>query len=314
MNERDIEKIKKMTKEIMESDDDERRAYLADNILDIDPGNAVAKYIKWQSSVDDESIHDTRPLEEAIASLRPVIEAMGESESEESDIYPVYVAMLADLASFLYVSGQRDRAFDAASEFMKLDNDCVITGRMVYYAVLIERGEFDAAIQAAENDIYETPPGEYCSAIAAFETDDNPKEAAERLISAISMDPDLPYYILGLWTIDENELDGEEDYDGYVEDTMMTVAVLSELWSANEERLAFISAIAFAFGYITGRVGGADDMELIEGSYRELGCLEAVQESRDILHAMLASGRDQEEVDEQAISMFREADYFGILG
>jgi hypothetical protein len=311
MNKRDIEKINKMIKEIMESNDDERRAYLADNILDIDPENAVAKYIKWQSAVDDESIQDTKLLEEAVASLRPIIEAMDESESEESELYPIYVAMLADLASFLYVSGQRDRAFDVASEFMELDNDCLITGRVVYYAVLIERGEFEAATQAAEDDIYETPPGEYCSAIAAFETNDDPKEAAERLMSAISMDPDLPYYILGLWTIDENDLD---DDDGYVEDTMMTVAVLSELWSANEERLAFMSTVAFAFGYITGRIEGPEEMDLIEGSYRELGCLEAIRESRDILHAMLASGHEQDEVDEQAISMLKEADYFGILG
>jgi len=223
------------------------------------------------------------------------------------------VSMLADLASFLYVSGKHDRAFETASEFMKLDLECGILGRMVYYAVLVERGEFDEVIRAADDDICETPPGEYCKAIAAFETEGGEDRAAEYLLSAISMDPDLPYYILGLWTIDDEDVDEDED-DGYIEDTMMTVAVLSELWGANEERLGFLSAVAFAFGYVTGRMEGPDDMSMIEESYRELGCLEEIRETRDVLHAMLASGKEQEEVDEEAATVFRQTNYFGLLG
>jgi hypothetical protein len=53
---------------------------------------------------------------------------------------------------------------------------------------------------------------------------------------------------------------------------------------------------------------------MIEESYREVGCLEDIRESRDILHAMLAEGREQEEVDEEALSLFRKMEYFGLFG
>jgi hypothetical protein len=311
MDEKDLEKINRLIKEILDEEDDERRLYLAENIPDADPWNAVAKYVKWQSTDGEDPVQDTRLLEEAVESLRPTIESLDEELDNDSEIYALYVSMLSDLASFLYVSGERDRAFAVAEEFMRRDNECLILGRMVYYAVLVERGRFGDVIRAAADDICETPPGEYCRAIAAFESDDYDGKAAEYLLGAISMDPDLPYYILGLWTIDDGEMENEDD--GYIEDMMMTVAVLSELWAANDERLAFLSTVAFAFGYITGRVEGPDDITMIEDGYRELGCLDVIQESRDILHAMLASGRGQDEVDEEAISLFRQNGHFGLL-
>ncbi|MDR3076845.1 MAG: hypothetical protein LBU26_06055 [Synergistaceae bacterium] len=312
MDERDEKKINSLIMDMLDEDDDGRRQYLADNILEIDPGNPVAKYIKWQSIDDPDALHDTTLLEEAINSLRPEIESLDEPMDDESDIWPIYVAMLADLASCLYISGDRDRALEAASEFMKLDRDGGMIGRAIYYAILTERGDFEEVIRAADDDMYETLPGEYCRAIAVFEQDGFGEESARYLLDAISLDPDIPYYILGLWTID-GEIEDSGNDDGYIEDMMIAVSVLSEIWSANEERLAFLSAIAFAFGYITGRVESPEDMEMIEESCRELGCLEDIKESRDIIHAMLAAGKDQEETDEKAIFMFRENGYFGMI-
>jgi hypothetical protein len=314
MEDKDIEKITDIIREIFNEEDDERRLSLADSILDIDPANPVAKYIKWQSTDKEESIQDTKLLEEAVESLRPTIESMGEPEDDESEIYLLYVAMLADLATFLYISGEHDRAFDIASEFMKLDKNCNITGRMVYYAVLVVRGDFEEVLASVEDDICETPPGEYCKAIAVFEMEGICDKASTYLMDAISMDPDLPFYILGLWVIEEEDLDDNYEIDGYMEDTFMTVAVLAELWTATEERLAFLSVIAFAFGYLTGRMEGPDDTAMIEESYRELGSLAEIQESRDVLHAMLASGKEQDEVDEKALSILKETDYFGLFG
>jgi len=71
MDEKDIEKIQSLIKRILDEDDDERRLFLAGSILGIDPRNAVAKYIKWQSTDNEESLQDTTLLEEAIETLRP---------------------------------------------------------------------------------------------------------------------------------------------------------------------------------------------------------------------------------------------------
>ncbi|MDR3280556.1 MAG: hypothetical protein LBT23_08585 [Synergistaceae bacterium] len=314
MDEKTYERINALIKEIMEAGDDERRLSLAEEILELDPGSAIAKYFKWQSDDDDESSRDLTLLREAIRDLRPTIENLDENNDDDVMTYSLYVSMLSDLASFLYVAGEHEKAFDAAKEFMELDREGYITGRLVYYAVLIERGDFKTVLEAVEADLCETPAGEFCRGVASLELEGPGDAAAGYLLDAFSMDPDLPYYIMGLWTIDDEDLEYEDDEDGYIEETLMTVAVLSDMWSSSEERLAFLSILAFAFGYLTGRMAGADDMDMIEDSYRDAGCLEEMRESRDILHAMLASGKEQEEVDEEAISSIRKTNYFGLLG
>jgi hypothetical protein len=315
MDKRDDEKINALVNKMMLEDDDERRTSLADRVLELDPDNAIGKYIKWQSFVDPESTQnqDTTLLEEAIASLKPEMEARFESAGDEDDwICEVYVSMLSDLASILYISGDHDRAFEAAADFVRFDMDSGMTGRAVYFGVLAERGEFERIISALEDDAFENLPGEHCRAMAEFELNGPCEESAQALLSAISIDPDVPYYMLGLQTIDDDDEIGD-DYRGYIEDFMMTVAILSEAWAANEDRLAFFSHVAFIFGYLTGRMDDPEDMAMIEDTCREIGCLGDLKESRDVLHAMLAAGGDPAEADERALAMFEENNYFGMF-
>jgi hypothetical protein len=156
----------------------------------------------------------------------------------------------------------------------------------------------------------ETPSGEYCRAIAAFETAECRDEAAGYLADAISMDPDLPYYILELRSIEDEDL--SDDGGDYAGEFALVVTILSELWSATAGRLAFFSAIAFAFGYLTRRMDDSGDLAMLEQTYRAAGCLEEMQEARDILDAMLAGGGERQEADDEALSMLREAGYFGL--
>jgi hypothetical protein len=306
MRKNDDKKLLRLVSEMMDIDDDERRVFLADGVLELDPENGFAKYIKWQSMSDDESLADTSLLREAVASLRADAENPDEYDGDGETLLSIYVSMLSDLAVSSYITGEKDTAFEAASEFMKLDNECRVMGRIVYFAILTERAEFGKLMAAAKADSFETPCAEYCRAIAAFETEGPGGEAAGYLVNAISMDPDLPYYILGLWS----PVDEFGDCD---EELMVSAQILSELWSATDGRLAFLSAVAFAFGYLTRRMNDADDIEMLERTYSGAGCLEEMREARDILDAMLAGGSEQEEADEAALSMLREAEYFGLL-
>jgi hypothetical protein len=55
------------------------------------------------------------------------------------------------------------------------------------------------------------------------------------------------------------------------------------------------------------------DLSMLEQTYRGAGCLEEMREARDILDAMLADGREPQEVDDEALSMLQEAGYFGLI-
>jgi tetratricopeptide (TPR) repeat protein len=307
------EKMLRLIDEMVGEDDDERRVFLADSILEMDPDNGIAKYMKWQSTDDGESIADSTLLQEAVASLKPDIENLDEYDGDGETLYSLYVSMLSDLASSFYMTDEKDKAFRAASEFMKLDREGVVMGRLVYYAMLVERGDFEELLASAEEDICETPSGEYCRAIAVLETGGSQTEAAEYLLNAISLDPDLPFYMLGLWEMDEKELFDSDDSDGYAEEVTMVVPILSDLWLAAGDHISLFSVIASAFGYLTRRMNGFDDTEMLERTYRETGCLEDMREARDILDAMLADGREQREVDEEALLMLQEAEYFGLV-
>jgi hypothetical protein len=312
MDENELEKINEWIMEILDEDDDERRVLLAENVLELDPDNPIAKYVKWQSLDDDESIRDASLLEEAVAALGPKIERLDRSGDLEASLYSVYVCMLSDLASFYYLTEKRDLAYEAASEFMKLDEEGEVVGRVVYYATLIERGDFDEVLEAADRDNCETPPGEHCKAIASFELDGVSENAALNLLNAFSLDPDLVFYITGIWDLGEAVMEEEEEAV-YLEETMMMTSILSELWNASEERLAFLTTFVFAFGYITGRIGDSSDVEMVEKKFRENGYIEELEEARDIIQSKLASGSDRQEIDEEALAAIQETDYFGLL-
>lgn len=310
LNENDKKRVAELLESLFDEEDMEVRESVVNDILQIDPDNPVAKYLKWESLDDEDAMENLGLLREAVDTMRPAVE--NASEEMDEGMYATYVAMLSDLSSSLYFKGEKDAALDIAQEFMDLDKDGFIIGRVVYYAALIENAEYAKAVEAADSDMYETPMSEYCRAIALFEQEGASEDASDALLQAISLDPDMVFFITGLWTFDEEDLE-QDDESGYIEDMMIQVSVLMELWSASEERLAFLSAVVFAFGYLTGRVTESEDMQMLEDGYKNLGCLNEMSEAKDTLHAMIASGKEQEEVDEEALMIFREMRSQGIF-
>lgn len=291
---------------VFEEEDDESRLALVKGIYEKHPDNPFAKYIMWQENGDDESGSFDHFLDEAIETLRPIIaEAHVEGEIDD-EVLSIYVSMLSDLASLRYFDGDKDAALDIAREFMKLDRDCYVIGRLIFYSVLVEKGEYEAVVEAADEDMCETPIAAYSRAIGLFEIEGPTEEASDALLEAISIDPDMAFYILGIWELPDEDDDITPDEAAYLEDLVMHVSMLSELWGASEERLAFLGVVAFAFGYMTGRLDETGDVEMIEDGYKTLGCLDEMREARDTMHAMIASGNDQNTVDEEALLAFRE--------
>ncbi|MDR1471026.1 MAG: hypothetical protein LBS75_00745 [Synergistaceae bacterium] len=313
MDDMNLQKISELIKQVIGEDDDERRGVLADEIMEIDPDNPLAKYIKWQS-LNEDPLRGINLLHDAVALLRPQIEVSDDSDEVDERVYSLYMSMLSDLASFLYFGGRKDDALETARELMELDRDCRGASRMIYYTVLVERKDFTAVMDSADSDICQTPMGEFCRAIAMFETDGGSRDSLGALLDAFEADPDLPFYVLELWEIDDSDIDGDEDEDAYIEEMLMTASMLTDLWSETDERLAFITAVTFAFGYLTGRVLDPNDMDMIEETYKGIGCLDKMRETRDVLRAKMASGSDQEEIDEEAITALRDAESLGLFG
>lgn len=312
MSEEKIEKVNRLVTAMLEAEDGDRQAALANEVLQVNPTNPIAKYVKWQLADDEESMENLSLLQEAIDFVRPLV--MDAQESVDDETYLLYVSMLSDLASFLYFKQDHDVALKIAEEFMDLDKEGCLDGRVAYYALLIEKGKYQDAVNAADEDFLEIPMSQYARAIALFEMEKDGDDAFDALLEAISIDPELSFMILGAFPFEENEMDEMmNDEDAYMEDLMIQASVLSDLWSASEERLMFLSAAVFTFGYLTDRINSPEELEMLEESYKKSGFLEELQEARDVLHAMIAEGKAQEDIDEEALLMFREMREKGIF-
>ena len=292
--------------EIFEEEDAETRLRMIDDVLREHPENPFAQYLKWQEMDEDESEENRALLAGAVEALRPAVTEAAASGEIDDEILSAYVSMLSDLASLQYFSDEKDAALGTAREFMRLDRDCYIIGRLVYYTLLIEKKAYAEAISAADDDVCETPIAAHTRAIALYETEGASAEASDALLEAISMDPDMAFYILGLWELDDEAESPDPEESAYMEDLVMHVSMLSELWSATEERLAFLGVVVFAFGYMTGRMDDTNDVDMLEEGYKNLGCLDEMREARDTIHAMTAAGSEQEAVDEEALMTFRD--------
>ena len=301
--EKENEGIRGLIERAFEEEDDAARGALADEILSMDPDNAVAKFIKWENLDEEESLKNLDMLEEAFESLRAKVDDLP-SDSEECEAYQsILVAMLSNLASCEYFSGNKEKALEFAEEFMNLDDEGFIVGRVIYYALLIEMKKFEEAIEAADTDLCETPMSEHARAIALFETQGAGQDASDSVLEAIMLDPDMAFFIVGLWEFDEESGESSEEEDS--DDLMMQVAVLTDLWGASEERLAFFGSIVFAFGYLTGRIEEQEDISMLEEGYKSLDCLDDMVSAKQTVESLIAANREPGEIDEEALTLLR---------
>lgn len=278
-------------------------------------GNPFADYIRWQVMDDDTSEKNIKLIEHAVDVLsRPMRSALERVEAGESgelrygdtvydieDVFQLYAYMLSDLAGQRYFSGDKEAAAGPASEFMKFNVGDSYVGASVHYALMIEKEQYGRVIEEADSGS-ENLPSAHCRAIALFETEGSCEEASDAMLAAISLDPDINFYILGVWEIDLDDIDEEQLEE--IDPLLVQSSVLHDLWSKNDERLAFFSRHVFAIGYLTGRIDDEDEIAAIEEGYKLCDSLDEMRAARDEINAMIAAGKDYETVDEEAVMAF----------
>lgn len=289
--------------DIEDADEQERAAR---KLIESDPDCPFAAYLAWQLRDDDDIDSSTEPLARAVAALREPMEsaldrAKGDEGDDFIDVAQLYAQMLSDLAAVLYFAQRYDEAYEAASDFMRWNMDDLgmpSPGDMVYYSVLIKRHAYDEVIESFALDDEPSMFAHHARAIAELENNGPSEEATNALLAAIIAYPDLPFFVMGYWELPEEPDGSFIDADELDLMTMM-VGILTDLWDEGEGRMAFLAAIAFSFGYLTGRI---DDPELtseLETGYKNIGCLDEMRATRDRIAAT-----DADSADEAAIVEF----------
>ncbi|MDR1481776.1 MAG: hypothetical protein LBI74_04030 [Synergistaceae bacterium] len=285
----------------------------ADKILEEDPYDPIAMYIAWQAiEDDDESVRQIDMLEESVRAVKRVVDRNPDAMSEDAQF--VYTSMLSDLAAYMYLSGSGEEAMEIAEEFKKYDVFCNIPGRLVFYATIIEKYDFNRVMRELELDKFEDAVSQYCKAIALYELDKKDvTDAFDALLNAVSMAPEMVFHILGMCDDIEPEDFDEDEFGRNLGELRLIAAVMADLWSLEDDRLVFLGHVTFALAYLTDRITDEEEIKVLESSYDEIDILSAMNESRDKLRTWAQSGRSKSDIDEKAIQILREMRDVGLF-
>lgn len=308
MTEDERMKLDMLYMQLDKADTEEVLHEVAQQILEIDPKNGCGRLALWKSMDIDDAMNNLDMLEEALEDERAHIQAMDKIPSVTNDREAqVYGSMLLNLGqSYLSLAWQDDehpdldkeeQALELARELLQLDkNEEFFPSRALIYRCMLDLQMYNDIFRMLDEEPEPSVMGEHARVIAMLETGAEAGEVRDAMLYAISMAPDVPTLLLGIWDMPEDEPDDEEE-----ELTAMYANYLAVPWCANDRRITTISVPAFLFCYLTDRLEDEKEIKALEECYESLGMLQEVREAKERIEAMSADDRQLEEIDSFAL-------------
>ena len=269
---------------------------LAKEILSLDPLNPRAKLALWASLEEEEAAKSLHLLEEALDAVRPLVNEGTPGMPEDDINAETYGASLECLSVFNYNLENYEKALAFAKELVAFDDEGLYEGRIPLYCALLKLEKHTDILSALDADPLETLVGEYARAFAHHGMGEE-EDALESLLQAISMAPDLPFFILGIWGIPEED----EDIDEEMEDLLHQAMALSEPCLSSPANVAFMCQPVYMLGYLTDRISDPEELELLEKDFEQRDIADQMQEAKDRIFEMIDKEQTQEEIDEEAL-------------
>ena len=288
--------------EQMESRDElDGLSKLAKEILSLDPTNPRAKLALWASLEEDAAEKSLYLLEEALDAVRPLVNEGIPGMPEDDINAETYGASLECLSVFNYNLENYEKALAYAKELVAFDDEGLYEGRIPLYCALLKQQKYGDILSALDADPLETLVGEYARAFAHHGMGEE-EEALESLLQAISMAPDLPFFILGIWGIPEED----EDIDEEMEDLLHQAMALADPCLSSPANVAFMCRPVYMLGYLTDRISDPEELELLEKDFEQRDIGDQMQEAKDRIFEMIDKEQTQEEIDEEALQAVHE--------
>ena len=276
---------------------DEELREIGEQLLEKDPASPYGKFAVWQSLEYDESLESMDMLQDALDAIRAEVEAKATPPVIEDDRdAQTYCAILTQLGYTQLAQGKTEDALATARELANFDDEGYYPARTLLYRCLLDLGMYNEILSTLESDPLESVAGEHARAIALMETDAEAGEIRDAVNYAISLAPDVPFLILGIWEMPE-----DDDIDEDMEDTVDYAAALMVPWCADDKRLAYLSAPVFLFGYLTNRLDDQKEIKTLLDGYEEAEVLADVRDAKKRVEEMEAEAKEPDEVDSNAL-------------
>lgn len=246
----DQNRLDELLERLYDATDDEDAAKAARALLKEDPSNPAARVALWTMKDEDEALKSIGELREALAETLRRLGGEPQGLYDERPLVQTYGEALMHLASASHSLGRLDDAEAYARKLMELDGDEeIFPARLLLYRTLLDKKDFPAILGAYDQDQLDSPSGAHARAIALIESDAPEGEIWEAVLDAISLSPDLPFVILGLEALPDDEED-EVQYDQIFHEA----AYLEGPWTESDDRLFFLYLPAMVIGRLTGRL------------------------------------------------------------
>lgn len=269
-------------------------------LLEMDPKSPYGKLAVWETMEHGEAVEELDMLREALDAIRAVVEAKNIPSFVADDRDSVvYCTIMMELGFCLLYSGNVEEAYEIAEEFSNYDDEGIYPSRTMLYLCLLELERYEDIISKVDEDINESVVGEHARAIALIETKADSYDIRDAVNYAISLAPNVPFYVTQIWDLPESEDDIPEE----LADDVMDASYLIEPWCKTETRLAILSAPTFLFGYITDRLTDEKEIKLLRESYEDAGLTSLIEEAKERLAMMERKGSTPEEIDAEALSV-----------
>ncbi len=290
--------IEKLLDRLDEAETDEEISELGREILNIDPDSPYGKLAVWETMDYEECIEHLDMLREALSVIRIMIsEKETPPDIEDDRDAQAYCTIMMNLGYSLLAEQQTEEALEVAREFANFDDEGFYPSRTLLYRCLLDLQMYREIFDTLESDPLESVVGEHARAIALIETDAEPADIRDAVNYAISLDPDVPFFVLNIWEFPEPE----DDIDEEMEDTVNYATYVAEPWCCSDRRLAALSAPTFLFGYLTDRLNDEKEIETLREGYEGAGVLDEVDEAKAKIREMEKQACDPEETDAVAL-------------
>lgn len=277
---------------------DEEICAVGKELLEEDPHSPYGKLAVWETLGYDESLSSLDMLSEALEEIRATVESRDEPAFIEGDRdSQVYCTILMNLGYSLLSEGEVDRALNIARELANFDDEGYFPSRELLYRCLLDLDLYEEILETLDTDPLESVVGEHARAIAMIETDAPGREIREAVNYAISLAPDVPFFVLGVWDFPEEEAEAEEDF----EEIILNATYLLEPWGRSDQRLAQLSIPTFLLGYLTDRIEDKKEIETLLQTYEYAGVLEDVEEAKTKIAKMIKNDDYPDDVDAAAM-------------
>lgn len=290
--------IEQLLERLDTAETDEEISEIGRMILEIDPESPYGKLAVWETMDYEGCVENLDMLREALSGIRMIISEKDTPPDIEVDRdAQAYCTILMNLGYSLLAEQETEEALEVAKEFANFDDEGFYPSRTLLYRCMLDLQMYRQIFDTLESDPLESVVGEHARAIALIETDAEPGEIRDAVSYAISLDPEVPFFVLNIWEFPEPEDDLDED----IEDTVNYATYVAEPWCCSDKRLAALSAPTFLFGYLTDRLNDEKEIQVLREGYEGASVLNEVEEAKAKIREMEQQACDPEEIDAVAL-------------